>query len=103
MSGDVITTFTADELADCTVDVAVETMEQDECRGVPGARYDETGTMCERFFLIIGERILEGREDLLTCINDPTSVGKRLMLYKKPLSRRELEKKKSIDGPRNCF
>ena len=104
MSGDVITTFTADELADCTVDVAVEAMEQDECRGVPGARCDETGYFfVERYFLIVGERLLEGHEDLLTCINDPTSVDKRLMLYKKPLSRRQLEKKKSIDGPRNCF
>ena len=35
MSGDVITTFTADELECCRVHVAVATMEQDECRGVP--------------------------------------------------------------------
>ena len=93
MSGDVITTFTSDELEFCSVSTLVDLMEQDECRGVPGARCDETGTMCERFFLIIGERILEGREDLLTCINDPTSVGKRLMLYKKPVSPRTVKEK----------
>ena len=89
MSGDVITTFTADALADCTVDVAVEAMEQDECRGVPGARYDETTRVfLERYVLIIGERILQDQQDVLTCINAPTSAGKRLMLYKKPVSPR---------------
>ena len=96
MSGDVITTFTADELADCTVDVAVKAMEQDRCIGVPGARYDEETQwgFAERYFLVIGERVLRGHEDTLTCINDPTSAGKRLMLYKKPLSWRQLKQKK---------
>ena len=95
MSGDVITTFTADELADCTVEEAVQAMEEDECRGVPGARcherYEEV--FVERYFLIIGERILQGHEDVLTCINDPTSAGKRLMLYKKPVSPRTVKVK----------
>ena len=47
----------------------------------------------ERYFLIIGERILQGHEDVLTCINDPTSAGKRLMLYKKPVSPRLVAQK----------
>ena len=89
MSGDVITTFTTDELEFCNVNTLVELMEHNECRCVPGARCDETDTIfVERFFLIIGERILEDHEDLLACINDPTSAGKRLMLYKKPVSPR---------------
>ena len=82
MSGDVITTFTTDELEFCNVNTLVELMEHNECRGVPGART----IFVERFFLIIGERVLEDHEDLLACINDPTSAGKRLMLYKKPVS-----------------
>ena len=89
MSGDVITTFPADVLEDLRVDTLVEDMEQDQCMGVPGARYDETTRVfLERYVLIIGERILQGHEDVLTCINDPTSAGKRLMLYKKPESPR---------------
>ena len=90
MSGDVITTFTADALEDCRVDYLVDAMEQDECRGVPGARHHASypEIFVERYCLIIGERILQGHEDLLACINDPTSAGKRLMLYKKPVSPR---------------
>ena len=92
MSGDVITTFPADALEDLRVDTLVWRMEQDKCIGVPGARYDETTLVfLERYFLIIGERILQGHEDVLTCINDPTSAGKRLMLYKKPVSPRTVE------------
>ena len=89
MSGDVITTFTADDLEDLRVDSFIEILKQGECMGVPGARYDETTRVfLERYVLIIGERILQGHEDVLTCINDPTSAGKRLMLYKKPVSPR---------------
>ena len=89
MSGDVLTTFTADDLEDLLVDTLVDDMEQDQCMGVPGARYDETTHMfLERYVLIIGERILQDQQDVLTCINAPTSAGKRLMLYKKPVSPR---------------
>ena len=95
MSGDLITTFTSDELEFCSVSTLVEDMEQDECRGVPGARHHESyeEVFVERYFLIIGERILQGHEDVLTCINDPTSAGKRLMLYKKPVSPRTVADK----------
>ena len=88
MSGDVITTFPADVLEDLRVDTLVWRMEQNKCIGVPGARYDEETQwgFAERYFLVIGERVLRGHEDILTCINDPTSAGKRLMLYKKPVS-----------------
>ena len=90
MSGEVVTTFTADELEFCSVNTLVEDMEQDECRGVPGARHHASypEIFVERYCLIIGERILQGHEDLLACINDPTSAGKRLMLYKIPVSPR---------------
>ena len=82
MSGDVITTFPAHVLDALFVDTLVWHMEQDKCSGVPGARYDETSRVfLERYFLIIGERILQGHEDVLTCINDPHNAGKRLMLY----------------------
>ena len=90
MSGDVITMFTSRQLEGLRVDTLVWPMEQDECIGVPGARYDEETKwgFAERYFLVIGERVLRGHEDILTCINDPTSAGKRLMLYKKPVSPR---------------
>ena len=97
MSGDVITTFPADVLEDLRVDTLVEDMEQDKCIGVPGARYDETTRVfLERYVLIIGHedsrvRILQGHEDVLTCINDPTNAGKRPMLYKKPVSPNSVE------------
>ena len=95
MSGDVITTFTADALEDCRVDYLVDAMEQDWVTDVPGARHHESyeEVFVERYFLIIGERILQGHEDVLTCINDPTSAGKRLMLYKKPVSPRTVADK----------
>ena len=95
MSGDVITTFTADALEDCRVDYLVDAMEQDWVTDVPGARHHESyeEVFVERYFLIIGERILQGHEDALTCINDPTSAGKRLMLYKKPVSPRTVADK----------
>ena len=95
MSGDVLTTFTADDLEDCNVYTLVEDMEQDECRGVPGARHHASypEIFVERYCLIIGERILQGHEDVLPCINDPTSAGKRLMLYKKPVSPRTVKDK----------
>ena len=94
MSGDVITTFTADDLEDLRVDTLVWRMEQDKCIGVPGARYTEPQKVfVERYFLVIGERVLRGHEDILTCINDPTSAGKRLMLYKKPVSPRTVADK----------
>ena len=86
MSGDVITTFTSDELEFCSVNTLVEDMEYNECRGVPGARCDETDTIfVERFFLIIGERILGEEELVVDCLSDTTNAGKRLILYKKPI------------------
>ena len=95
MSGDLITTFTSDELEFCSVSTLVEDMEQDECRGVPGARHHASyhKIFVERYCLIIGERILQGHEDVLTCINDPTSAGKHFMLYKKPVSPRTVADK----------
>ena len=87
MSGEKITTFTRDDLAEVDVGELVDDMEQDECIGVPGARTDATDQIfVERYFLIIGERVLEGHEDVLACIDDPRSAGKHLMLYKRPVS-----------------
>ena len=62
MSGDVITTFTADALEDCRVDYLVDAMEQDWVTDVPGARHHESyeEVFVERYFLIIGERICGG-------------------------------------------
>ena len=94
MSGDVITTFPADVLEDLRVGTLVWRMEQDECIGVPGARCTEPEKVfVEQYLLVIGERVLRAHEDILTCINDPTSAGKRLMLYKKPVSPRTVADK----------
>ena len=94
MSGDVITTFTADDLEDLSVDTFIDILQQGQGKGVPGARYDETThVFLERYVLIIGERILQDQQDVLTCINAPTSAGKRLMLYKKPVSPRTVADK----------
>ena len=62
-------------------------MEQDCVRGVPGARYEETHKVFyERYVLLIGARILQDAEDVLTCINDPTSAGRHFMLYREPVN-----------------
>ena len=88
MNGDVITTFTREELDGVRVEDFIDDLEQDDMIGVEGAKHDDLGVFVERFCLVIRDEIMQVDSCSHLWVTDYFPEGEesiRITLLKQPV------------------